>query len=279
MKLNFHLVNVFAESRLQGNPLCVFENADMLSTEQMQALALQFNLSETCFLCRSQSATAQMRIFTPAYELPFAGHPTLGTAHIVRHLTGHQQVTLETKVGNIEVNAQEDQWTFKVAVSPTTRAATADNEQLAYACGLSSHVIVGTPGYADTGTEQFFIQVDSQQSVRDAAPSLDRLRNCIKTVQGRAMVYIFALLPDHEVVSRFFFTTASGLSEDPGTGSAAANLMAFLLARGWQVPFSLKINQGEQTGRRCVIYSSVDNQRAIFVGGRCVRIGGGTIEL
>src|SRR5438034_881825 len=80
----FRIVNVFAEQRLGGNPLAVFENGVDLSSETMQALALQFNLSETTFILPSTVASAHVRIFTPTFEMPFAGHPTLGTAHVAR---------------------------------------------------------------------------------------------------------------------------------------------------------------------------------------------------
>jgi PhzF family phenazine biosynthesis protein len=82
MRLSYRLVNVFTQTagRLTGNPLCVFEDGLGLSDEQMLALALQFNLSETTFILPTDEAHARVRIFTPGYEMPFAGHPTLGTA-------------------------------------------------------------------------------------------------------------------------------------------------------------------------------------------------------
>ncbi|MDE2429694.1 MAG: PhzF family phenazine biosynthesis protein, partial [Burkholderiales bacterium] len=96
----FRLLNVFAESTFGGNPLCVFEHAEGLSDEEMQALALQFNLSETTFILPSATATARMRIFTPGTEMPFAGHPSLGTAHVVRTVLGSTNaLTLECKAG------------------------------------------------------------------------------------------------------------------------------------------------------------------------------------
>ena len=82
----FRIVNVFAEAPLAGNPLAVFEDARGLDAATMQALALQFNLSETTFVLPSDIATAKVRIFTPSFEMPFAGHPTLGSAHVVRTL-------------------------------------------------------------------------------------------------------------------------------------------------------------------------------------------------
>src|ERR671937_360140 len=104
--LSYRIVNVFTQGSdpFSGNPLCVFEDADALDTARMQALALQFNLSETTFILPSREANARVRIFTPHYEMPFAGHPTLGTAHVVRELRhlGHG-VKLELQVGVIPV--------------------------------------------------------------------------------------------------------------------------------------------------------------------------------
>src|SRR5512136_274955 len=107
----YRLVNVFAEAPLAGNPLCVFEDARGLDAATMQALALQFNLSETTFVLPSSRATARVRIFTPTFEMPFAGHPTLGTAHVVRALgLGGDALTLEMNVGIVPVTADGDRW-------------------------------------------------------------------------------------------------------------------------------------------------------------------------
>ena len=109
--LRYRIVNVFAESALAGNPLCVFEDGSSLDTATMQALALQFNLSETTFIVPPTvaGATAQVRIFTPGFEMPFAGHPTLGTAHVVRELkNAGDSVKLEMKAGVIPVEARGD---------------------------------------------------------------------------------------------------------------------------------------------------------------------------
>ena len=111
----YRLVNVFtqARERLSGNPLCVFERAHSLDAARMQALALQFNLSETTFILPSERASAGVRIFTPSFEMPFAGHPTLGTAHVCRALgLGGDRLTLEMPAGIIPVRATGDRWTF-----------------------------------------------------------------------------------------------------------------------------------------------------------------------
>src|SRR6202165_15751 len=101
----YRILNVFArQGRLTGNPLCVFEDGRGIDDATQQALARQFNLSETTFILPSEKATARVRIFTPSYEMPFAGHPTLGTAHVCRALgLGGDRLTLEMAAGVIPV--------------------------------------------------------------------------------------------------------------------------------------------------------------------------------
>src|SRR3954469_24561214 len=135
--LRFRIVNVFAESPLAGNPLCVFEDGRGLSDEEMQALALQFNLSETTFILPSSKGTAAVRIFTPTFEMPFAGHPTLGTSHVVRDLMkAGDAITLDLKAGVIPVSARGDVWTLE-ANAPKHRAVEASREDLAAMLRLS----------------------------------------------------------------------------------------------------------------------------------------------
>src|ERR1700733_14457148 len=112
---SFRIVNVFTHNRgaLTGNPLCVFENAAEFSADVMQALARQFNLSETTFILPSSRADAGVRIFTPSYEMPFAGHPTLGTAHVCRALgLGNDALTLDMPAGLVPVRARGARWTL-----------------------------------------------------------------------------------------------------------------------------------------------------------------------
>src|SRR3569623_2107679 len=96
MRLPYRILNMFTVDgdRLSGNPLCVFEDGSALSTEQMQALARQLNLSETTFILPSENATARVRIFAPSFEMPFAGRPTLGTAHVEDPATGSARANL-----------------------------------------------------------------------------------------------------------------------------------------------------------------------------------------
>src|SRR3984893_17371123 len=143
----FRIINVFTHNQgtLTGNPLCVFENAASFDTPLMQALARQFNLSETTFILPSSSADARVRIFTPTYEMPFAGHPTLGTAHVCRALgLGGESLRLEMQAGVIAVRAQGGRWTL-TAPTPTWREVDAPRTILARALGLDERDIGERP--------------------------------------------------------------------------------------------------------------------------------------
>jgi trans-2,3-dihydro-3-hydroxyanthranilate isomerase len=142
----FRILNVFArEDALSGNPLAVFEDAGSLDEATMQALALQFNLSETTFILPSTAATARVRIFTPSFEMPFAGHPTLGTAHVVRdRLRCGDSLSLEMRAGIVPVTASGDRWTLE-AKAPRTRDVTAPRDALAAMLGLSAVDLGTTP--------------------------------------------------------------------------------------------------------------------------------------
>ena len=276
-RLAFRIVNVFAETPLGGNPLCVFEDGSSLDTPTMQALALQFNLSETTFALPSSSATARVRIFTPTYEMPFAGHPTLGTAHVVRDLArAGDRVTLEMTAGIIPVEAEGDTWTLQ-AHAPKHRTPGASNADLAGMLGLDVSAISGTPLWVDTGSEQLVIPLASAEAVRHAAPRAELLLQHASHA-ARAMAYVFARAGD-EVLARFFFPKHGAIIEDPGTGSACANLGGWLLATGAALPQTLSIRQGEAVGRPCRLGLEVRADRSIRVSGRVVEIGRGTIAL
>ena len=154
----YRIVNVFAESPLAGNPLAVFEDARGIEPTTMQALALQFNLSESTFILPSTRATAHVRIFTPTFEMPFAGHPTLGTAHVVRALRDSgDAVTLEMQAGVIPVRASGDVWTLS-ANAPRHRAPAASRAELAAMLGLALRDLADTPPlWVDTGSEQLVV--------------------------------------------------------------------------------------------------------------------------
>ncbi|MDQ6620309.1 MAG: PhzF family phenazine biosynthesis protein [Pseudomonadota bacterium] len=279
----FRLVNVFAEATLAGNPLCVFEDARGLDDRTMQALALQFNLSETTFMLPSQSASAKVRIFTPTFEMPFAGHPTLGTAHVVRSVNNAgDALTLELPAGIIPVSAEGDVWTLE-ANAPRHRPVTASRGELAAMLGLSvDDLAEAAPLWVDTGSEQLVIPLASPDSVRRAAPRPELLLAHASNGQ-RAMAYVWArdAAPNapQAVIARFFFPKHGAVVEDPGTGSACANLGGWLLATGAPLPQHLTVAQGVAVGRPCRLRLEVCADRRIRVGGRVIEIARGTLSL
>ncbi len=172
--LAYRIVNVFTRgASLSGNPLCVFEDASALDDGTMQALARQFNLSETTFILPSDRATARVRIFTPSYEMPFAGHPTLGTAHVVRSLANAgDSLTLEMRAGVIAVTATEDRWTLR-ANTPRWREVSESRAALAEILGLEEGDLLERPLWVNTGKEQLVVPVASPEAVRRARPRAD----------------------------------------------------------------------------------------------------------
>src|SRR6202171_4755111 len=164
----YRLVNVFTQGRraLSGNPLCVFERGQALAAEDMQALALQFNLSETTFILPSERASARVRIFTPSYEMPFAGHPTLGTAHVCRALgLAGDRLTLEMPAGIITVRATGDRWTLQ-AKAPSWREVQEPRLTLAAILGLDQRDIGERPLWVNAGTEQLVVPLKSEAAGR-----------------------------------------------------------------------------------------------------------------
>jgi trans-2,3-dihydro-3-hydroxyanthranilate isomerase len=282
----FRLVNVFTEyhgsarssPELTGNPLCVFENGAAFSTETMQALARQFNLSETTFILPSTRAAARVRIFTPTFEMPFAGHPTLGTAHICRALQlGNDSLELEMAAGMIAVRATGDRWTL-TAPSASWREFDASTSTLAAALGLEARDIGERPLWVKAGKEQLVVPLNSMAAVQRTAPNSQLLQS-IRSEDGQSMAYVFALDGSGRALARFFFPQGSAILEDPATGSATANFGAWCLAMKRPLPVALQIAQGEQTGRPSSLFLNVNEQREILVGGDVIEIGRGTVNL
>ena len=194
MELRYRLVNVFTRGRepLSGNPLCVFEDGRGLDTATMQALARQFNLSETTFILPSETAEARVRIFTPSYEMQFAGHPTLGTAHVCRALgLGGDSLTLEMQAGLIPVSAARDRWTLQ-AQPATWRDCRESRETLAAMLGVEPGDIGAKPLWVKAGKEQLVIPLTSEAAVRKAAPRADAVARIVNE-DGQGMAYVFTM--------------------------------------------------------------------------------------
>jgi len=275
----YRIVNVFTSGRaaLSGNPLCVFEKAQAFDTPRMQALALQFNLSETTFILPSDRATARVRVFTPAYEMPFAGHPTLGTAHVCRALgLAGDRLTLEMQAGIIPVRADGDRWTL-TAHTPTWREVAEPRLTLAAMLGLEEQDIGERPLWVNAGSEQLIVPLTSEAAVRHVRVRMELLAQ-FASVSGRSMAYVFAPV-GAGLLARFFFPKGSSVLEDPATGSAAANLGGWCVAMGRQLPCELEISQGEYTGRSAALRLRVDAERQVHVSGEVIELGRGTVNL
>ncbi|QJR16886.1 PhzF family phenazine biosynthesis protein [Usitatibacter palustris] len=278
--LSYRIVNVFTRGgTLTGNPLCVFEDGRGLDETAMQALARQMNLSETTFILPSDRATARVRIFTPSYEMPFAGHPTLGTAHVVRELlSAGDAVTLEMKAGVIPVAAKGDRWTLQ-ANRPSWREVSESRAELAQMLGLVSGDLVERPLWVNAGKEQLAVPVASADAVRRAAPQADAFRR-LKSVDGQSMAYVFADNGDarDSVTARFFFPNGAAILEDPATGSACANLGGWFCAMQPGVDLVREVQQGDEIHRPSTLYLAVRGGE-VTVGGDVIALARGTLAL
>jgi trans-2,3-dihydro-3-hydroxyanthranilate isomerase len=275
----YRIVNVFTQgdTPFTGNPLCVFESGASLNTAQMQALALQFNLSETTFILPSQRASAGVRIFTPRYEMPFAGHPTLGTAHVCRALgLAKDMLTLEMPAGIIAVQAAGDRWTLQ-ANPPSWREFERPRGELAQMLGVAEKEIRERPLWVNTGTEQLIVPLASEAAVRRAALRAEAVSG-LQNENGAAMAYVFAEVGGH-LLARFFFQQGTAALEDPATGSATANLGGWCLATGQALPITFEISQGEYVGRASKLYLHVDTGRQIQVSGDVRELGAGVVSV
>lgn len=291
----YRLLNVFTRGTevLSGNPLCVFENGAAFDGPTMQALARQFNLSETTFILPSSRASARVRIFTPSFEMPFAGHPTLGTAHVCRALgLGGNELTLEMTAGVIPVSAEADRWTLK-ANAPTWREVAESREAIASMLGLEPRDVGDRPLWVSTGREQLIIPLRDEEAVRRARPQPDLLSR-FASKDGGSMAYVFAprgtadspsaspsgtAVRRELLLSRFFFPQGPAVLEDPATGSATANLGGWCIAMDRARPCRFEIAQGEQADRPSILYLEVDADQRIRVSGDVVELGKGTITI
>jgi PhzF family phenazine biosynthesis protein len=279
----FRLVNVFTvdDDRFSGNPLCVFEDARGLTDKQMQQLARQMNLSETTFVLPSTKADAHVRIFTPGFEMPFAGHPTLGTASVVAR---NERVVLEMTAGLVQVERTgQGTWTLRAARAPETRPIDASRADFCRMLGLPDGAVSGEPLWVNTGVEQLVIPIASSELVRAARPVRDLLERWgFSATRQEAMAYLWA--PGNnsdgaEWTVRFFFTLDGSVIEDPATGSACANLGGWMIATGQPLPVSATLRQGDAVGRPSRLGLRVDADAAIFVSGAVIELGRGTVEV
>jgi trans-2,3-dihydro-3-hydroxyanthranilate isomerase len=290
---SYHLLDVFTDRPFSGNPLAVFVDPPELTTEQMLVIARELNLSETVFVRPPSDGPAwPTRIFTPATELPFAGHPTIGTAVLLAELgLAAGQVVLAEPVGDVAVTIEGHDGghsaTLRTAVAPSYAEAP-DRDLLARALSidpvdLHSHLAAGI---WSCGVPFCVIPL------RDAA-ALARTQLDAAVWAGHLehtdAASLFPMAPLDDDLGRWrarMYAPAMGIAEDPATGSAAA-ASAGLLAASRQLrkgPLRWVIEQGIEMGRPSELRVALDHDgtgeaSAVLVGGDAVVVGQGEIEL
>jgi PhzF family phenazine biosynthesis protein len=209
--------------------------------------------------------------------------------YVVRALSGGgDALTLEMHAGVIPVDAQGDVWTLS-ANAPTHRDVAAGRTELAAMLGIAAADVAPNPKqpplWVDTGSDQLMIPLASAEAVRRAAPRADLMLAHGSNGQ-RAMAYVFAPDPERAdatggapFIARFFFPKYGAVIEDPGTGSACANLGGWLLVTGAALPQRLAIAQGDLVGRPCRLMLEVTGARRIRVSGRVVELGRGAVSV
>ncbi|MGY4480484.1 PhzF family phenazine biosynthesis protein [Bradyrhizobium sp. USDA 3364] len=300
MQRRYITVDVFTDRAFGGNPLGVVLDAEGLSTAQMQAIATEFNYSETTFVLPPQDKAndALVRIFTVRSEIPFAGHPNVGTAFVLASLAAKppQRLRFEEKAGLVPVAILSDggsvvgaELTAPQALQRTNDVSAAD----AAACLSLSADDVKTdrhvPQVVSVGLPFLVVEIASRDALKRARPDAAAFARALAQI-GRDVVYFYTRdVPAGEqpldLQARMFHPGASGLSEDPATGSATAACAALLAdidpARDGEL--RLRIGQGVDMGRPSLLLTRVQKQggaiTSVHVGGGCVKMMEGTINV
>jgi trans-2,3-dihydro-3-hydroxyanthranilate isomerase len=252
----------------------------------MQSLAAQFNLSETTFVFPSALGSGEpptVRIFTPAFEMPFAGHPTIGTAHVVNALgipgCAGDALSLRMKAGDIPVTREAGGWTLTANAHASRESGIAPTD-LAEMLGMAPSDLGGDARYVDTGSEQLVIPVNSVAALAKIRPDASLLARHVRTKSDRFLAYVVARVAIDRFQVRFFFPKDGNMiAEDPGTGSACSCLGGYLLDAGEPAPSKFIVTQGEFIHRLNVLQLSLTAERRIRVGGRVLTLGEGLITL
>jgi trans-2,3-dihydro-3-hydroxyanthranilate isomerase len=292
MQFEFVTVDVFTDRRFGGNPLAVFPRAEGLSTEQMQAIAGEFNLSETTFVLppRDPAHTAEVRIFTTKYEMAFAGHPNVGTAFVVgRQRASHEPLVFEEKAGLVPINllTADDTVVGAQLTAPQPLQRGDDDiysDIVAACCGLDVADIEThhhMPCIAGCGTSFVFAELKSREALARAQPRGELLVRHLAAATG-VHLYWRDGVEGIDIRARMF---AHVVWEDPATGSAnvaLAGLLASLRPED-DLDLRLRIAQGIEMGRPSLMHAEADKRGgqviATRIGGRCVAVMQGTLDI
>jgi trans-2,3-dihydro-3-hydroxyanthranilate isomerase len=275
MEVGFRLVDAFTEIPFQGNRLCVVpETPDGFSTEQMKMLALETNFSETTFVIEARADGYRMRIFTPDAELPFAGHPTIGTAYTLASEGRTSPETVQTTaLGDIPVEVDLRRgFAWMTQHRPVFGPEFPDRRVVAEAAGLGPDDLhPDLPMQViSTGLGPLIVPLRDEETLRRAERYESACRRATAASGGECL-YLFAIRGDGDVMARMF-DASLGVGEDPATGSAAGPLGVYLASRGLAgMPGGAVVAQGELVGRPSFLHLDVRPDGDSWN----VRVGGG----
>lgn len=285
MKLEYDVVDVFTQHAFQGNPLAVFPNAEGLDDETMHAIARELNLSETTFILPPSDPTcaARVRIFTPAYEMLFAGHPTIGSAFVMRErgIVGRdvERFMLEEKIGPVPVRVDTgDDPAIWLTTPPIELGPTFEPSAAAAMVNLAAGDVLPnvTPQLCSAGNPNLYIAVRDKATVDRAVPDHARIAQIPRGGQGAPCVFVFT--PTAEGAYSRMFALEHGIVEDPATGSATGPLAAYMMRHGL-APHAdgsrFVSEQGTQMKRRSLLHVFVHGDHGaggIEVGGHVVPV-------
>ncbi len=297
-RYHFYQVDVFTRQPFGGNQLAVFIDGQGLDTAQMQDLAREMNYSETTFVLPPVSPGAQkkVRIFTPAIEMPMAGHPTVGTAALLVHLglvkPEENALTLDLGIGPVQVDLQPGgtglPYVWMNHRLPDFGPVRADRGRVAAALGLAERDLrADLPmQVVSTGVPFLFVPVASLEAIRRAQSETGALARLFEN-EPRVMIALFTsevVQPEARFHSRMFAPHVAGIVEDPATGSMAAPFGAYTARHGLlpdQPEVTFLMEQGLEMGRPSQITVSVSRERseitALRIGGDSVLVGEGDI--
>jgi trans-2,3-dihydro-3-hydroxyanthranilate isomerase len=268
------LVDVFTDRKFGGNQLAVFRDGSGVRDELMQAAAKELNLPETTFVVPAEhGGDHKLRIFTPARELPFAGHPTVGTAFVLAD-SRDATLRLEEQVGTLAVTVR-DGFTEMEQPLPTFEPV-ADRDAVAASVSLdAADLEPGLPiEIGSSGNRFMFVAVKTLDAVKRASP---------RGLAEAAYIFTTQTVEPGSTVHGRMYAPWQGIAEDPATGSANGPLGAYLVRHGLSDGTRIVSEQGFEMGRRSLLYVRVGGDReritSVHVGGRCAIAGGGWLDL
>jgi len=289
MKRLFFQVNVFSNSPFGGNPLAVFMDVEGLTIETMQKIAKEMKHSETTFVLPPGNLPADFsfRIFSPGKELPFAGHPTLGTAHILRETgkvpDGDYPLKLATKTGIITVTQKNNKnLLFMSQQLPEFQIPLNYEERIGEALGIpkSSFIFSCPMQIVSTGLPVLIVPIISLNALKKIVININKLKQVLEKL-NTDIIYAFTqqTINSNASIHSRAFAPGIGIAEDPATGSAAGAVGAYLFKHdlvSGHISKNIHIEQGYQMGRPSSLYVEIDQEnkmiKSILVGGESVTV-------